>query len=132
VDRFSLAGRLRGFETNGVGPRDLNVTNEDALGGNMYAVARFEADFPLPLPEEYGISGGVFYDVGSVWGLDNTDGGPDGADEVDDDFALRSAAGVSLFWDTAIGPLRFNFSRPIVKEDYDEERNFELTVSTRF
>jgi outer membrane protein insertion porin family len=31
-------------------------------------VARFEAAFPLGLPEEYGISGGVFYDVGSVWG----------------------------------------------------------------
>ena len=23
---------------------------------------------------------------------------------------IRSAAGVSLFWDTVIGPLRFNFS----------------------
>ncbi|MEM0934872.1 MAG: outer membrane protein assembly factor BamA [Pseudomonadota bacterium] len=132
TDRFSLSGRMRGFEPNGVGPRDLNVENEDVLGGNLYAVARFEADFPLGLPDEYGISGGVFFDVGSVWSLDNTDGGPDGNDEVDDGFSLRSAAGVSLFWDTALGPLRFNFSRPIVQEDFDEEQNFEFTVSTRF
>ena len=132
TDRYSLNGRLRGFAPNGVGPRDLNVENEDVLGGNFYAVARFEADFPLGLPEEYGINGGVFYDVGSVWSLDNVNGGPDGDDPVDDGFILRSSAGVSIFWDTVLGPLRFNFSRPIMKEDYDEEQNFEFTVSTRF
>ena len=132
VDRFTLSGRMRGFEVNGVGPRDLEVENEDALGGNVYAVARFEADFPLGLPEEYGILGGIFYDIGSVWELDNVNGGRDGDDPVDDGFKLRSVAGVSLFWDTAIGPLRFNFSRPIQKEDFDEEQNFEFTVSTRF
>jgi len=132
IDRFSLGRKMRGFEPSGAGPRDLNVDNEDALGGNLFAVARFEADFPLGLPEEYGISGGIFYDIGSVWSLDNTAGGPDGTQPVDDDFALRSAAGFSLFWDTAIGPLRFNFSRPIQKEDFDEEQNFEFTVSTSF
>ena len=132
VDRFTLNGRMRGFEPNGVGPRDLATDNEDALGGNIFAVARFEADFPLGLPEEYGISGGVFYDIGSVWSLDNTAGGPDGNSKVDDGYALRSAAGISIFWETPIGPLRFNFSRPILQEDYDEERNFELTVFTRF
>ena len=132
TDRFSLSRRIRGFEPNGVGPRDLNVDNEDVLGGNFYAVARFEADFPIGVPEEYGITGGVFYDIGSVWSLDNTNGGPTGDDPVDDDFILRSAAGVSIFWDTVLGPLRFNFSRALMKEDYDEEQNFEFTVSTRF
>ncbi len=132
TDRFSLSNRMRGFESNGVGPRDLNVENEDVLGGNLYAVARFEADFPLGIPEEYGITGGVFYDIGSVWSLDNANGGPNGEDPIDDDFALRSSAGVSIFWDTILGPLRFNFSRPIMKEDFDEEQNFEFTVSTRF
>jgi outer membrane protein insertion porin family len=132
VDRFTLNGRMRGFEINGVGPRDLEVENEDALGGNLYAVARFEADFPLGLPEEYGILGGVFFDVGSVWSLDNVDGGPDGGDPVDDGFYLRSVIGISIFWDTAIGPLRFNFSQPVQQEEYDEPQNFEFTVSTRF
>ena len=40
---------------------------DDALGGNAYAVVRLEAEFPLPVPEEYGISGGAFIDYGSVW-----------------------------------------------------------------
>ncbi|MAQ45378.1 MAG: outer membrane protein assembly factor BamA [Confluentimicrobium sp.] len=132
LDRFDLNGKIRGFENNGLGPRDLNAPDEDALKGEMFAVARFEADFPLGLPEEYGINGGVFFDVGSVWGLSDTAGGEDGSDEVDDAFYLRSSLGVSLFWDTPIGPLRFNFAKPIVKKDYDEEQPFDLTISTRF
>lgn len=127
TDRYFGNGKLRGFESNGIGPRDLGTG--DALGGNVYAVARFEADFPLGLPEEYGIGGGVFMDVGSVWGLDDraaTSG------TVDDTFRLRSAIGVSLLWDTPIGPLRFNFSRALQKESYDKEQSFDLTVSTKF
>lgn len=132
TDRFFLKNQMRGFEPNGIGPRDMNVDNEDALGGNLFAVARFEADFPLGLPEEYGLNGGVFWDLGSVWSLDSTAGGTDGTSVIDDGFNLRSALGVSLYWDTAIGPLRFNFSRAVLKESYDKTQNFDLTISTRF
>ncbi len=132
LDRFNLNGKIRGFEANGLGPRDLNVSNEDALGGNYFFVARLEAEFPLGLPEEYGISGGVFYDIGSVWGLDDVGGGPDGTYTVDDELHWRSSVGVSIFWDTPIGPLRFNFSEVIMKEDYDKERNFDLSIRTDF
>lgn len=129
TDRFFGNGKIRGFEPNGIGPRDLGATDEDALGGNMFAVARFEADFPLGLPEEYGISGGAFFDVGSVWSLDNVAGA---GGTVDDGFNPRATVGVSLFWTTPIGPLRFNFSKAIVKEDYDKEQTFDLTIQTRF
>jgi outer membrane protein insertion porin family len=33
---------------------------------------------------------------------------------------------------TRLGPLRFNFTKAVVKEDYDEEQYFDLTVSTTF
>jgi len=130
TDRFFLGpSRLRGFESAGTGPRDLGAVNEDALGGNLFAVARFEAEFPVGLPEEYGISAGAFLDVGSVWSLEDTAGatGP-----IDDDAKLRAAIGVSLFWETPIGPLRFNFSKPLKKESFDREQNFNLTISTEF
>jgi len=125
TERFFGNGKVRGFEPNGYGPRDL-VTS-DALGGNAFAVARIEADFPVGLPEEYGIRGGVFLDVGSVWSLDNTLGGA-----IDDSLNLRSTVGLSVFWDTPIGPLRFNFSKALKKEEYDKEQTFDLTVSTQF
>lgn len=127
TDRFFGNGKIRGFEPNGIGPRDLGATNVDALGGNLFAVARFEADFPLGLPEEYGITGGAFLDVGSVWSLDNTNGGA-----INDSFIPRASVGFSVFWTTPIGPLRFNFSRAIKKEDYDKEQTFDLTISTKF
>ena len=138
TDRF-FGGDMRGFEPRGYGPRDLNARNEDPLGGNLFAVARFESQFPVGVPPEYGITGGVFWDMGSVWSLDNVRGGldsgctaPSGNCDVDDSFSLRSAVGFSIFWTTPIGPLRFNFSKAIAKEDYDKEQNFDLTVSTRF
>ncbi|SFG08326.1 Beta-barrel assembly machine subunit BamA [Palleronia marisminoris] len=129
TDRFFLStSQLRGFEPLGVGPRDL--VTDDALGGNNYAVARVEADFPLGLPEEYGIRGGVFLDAGSVWGLDNTEGA-DG-ETVDDSAILRSSVGVSLFWDTPFGPLRFNFAEALAAEDYDNTRTFNVSLSSTF
>ncbi|WP_461307263.1 outer membrane protein assembly factor BamA, partial [Albidovulum sp.] len=128
VDRFTGNGKFRGFEPNGIGPRDLAAGNQDAVGGNYFAVARLETEFPIGLPEEYGLRGGLFADVGSVWGLDNTVG----TGVIDDSLHLRSVIGFSLFWDTAIGPLRFNFTKALVKENYDKEQNFDLTISTQF
>ena len=129
TDRFFLSsGQLRGFDGRGVGPRDTGAVESDVLGGNKFVSLRFEADFPLGLPEEYGISGGVFYDMGSLWSLDNTAG----AAPVDDGFELRSSIGVSLFWTTPIGPLRLNFAKPIKKNDLDEENTFAITISTQF
>jgi outer membrane protein insertion porin family len=125
VDRFTGNGKIRGFEANGLGPRDLTAVNQDALGGNLFAVARVEAEFPIGLPEEYGITGGVFADVGSVWDLDNPG-------TVDDSMHLRSAVGFSIFWSSILGPLRLNFSKAISKESYDKEQTFDLTVSTQF
>lgn len=130
TDRFSLAGKLRGFEPYGLGPRDVTSPRQDALAGNTFAVARLDAEFPLGLPEEYGISGGVFFDVGSVWSLDDRrafDGST-----VDDTARLRSAVGVSVLWDTPIGPLRFNFATPLEKQSYDRTQGFDLTIATRF
>lgn len=133
TDRFLLgSGNFRGFRYGGIGPRDTNVDNNDALGGHYYAVAKLEAEFPLGLPEEYGIRGGAFVDVGSLWGLSNVMGGADGDIAVDDSAHLRATAGLSLFWNTPIGPLRFNFSRALQKEDYDKVRDFDISISTSF
>ncbi len=130
TDRFFLSSRqMRGFDTFGLGPRDTGAANNDALGGNYFAVARFEAAFPLGLPDEYGITGGLFADVGTVWGLDNTAGA---TGTVDDSLHWRTAVGFSVFWDTAIGPLRFNFSRALTTQPEDITRDFDFTVEARF
>ncbi len=129
TDRYFLNSRqLRGFASREVGPRDTGAAEPEVLGGNNFASLRFEADFPLGLPEEYGLSGGVFADFASLWGLDDTAG----VATVDDSFELRSAVGFSLYWTTPIGPLKMNFAKPIQKNDLDVEKSFDLTISTQF
>lgn len=127
TDRFFLGSRLmRGFDPGGIGPRD--DTTDDALGGNAFSVLRLETEFPLGLPSEYGITGGAFIDYGSVWDVGETFG----EDVIYNDFVGRSVAGLSIFWTTPIGPLRFNFTEPLDVQDRDETRNFDVTISTSF
>ena len=122
VDRYTQQA-LRGFDANGIGP----IQNGEHLGGNFFAVAKFDAEFPLGLPDEFGVSGGAFYDVGSIWGLDTT--GPGVSSEG---FRARHVVGLSLFWESPFGPLRMNFSRALKSEPGDIERNFDITVRTEF
>lgn len=151
TDRFFIGGdSLRGFKNSGVGPRDrftyvdsggTTRSVNDALGGNFYAVMRNEITFPLGLPEEYGFYGGFFVDVGTVWDLNDTsytidlDGpGPGGLTTrvIDDGIKFRASGGFSLFWASPLGPMRFNFGLPIVKQSGDETEFFRFTAGTRF
>ncbi len=131
-DRYIVSRRdIRGFKPYGIGPRERAADGsfDDALGGKYYAAARFEAEFPLGLPEELGISGGLFYDVGSLWGLDNTSGV---GEILYENFTLRHVVGASIFWKTPIGPLRFNFSKALQKEEFDRDQSFDFTISAQF
>ncbi len=124
VERYSNQ-IMRGFEPNGIGP----IEGNEHLGGDNYAVAKFEAEFPLGLPDEYGISGGAFYDIGGIWGVDATNAtGPVRSRK----FKARHVAGVSLFWESPFGPLRFNWSKALQKEPGDVDQAFDLTVRTDF
>ena len=129
VDRFSLnADILRGFEPGGIGPRE--TATGDSLGGNLFIAARLEAEFPLGLPEEYGIRGSLFYDVGNLWDLSDVNLG--GAAIDGESGSLRHVIGIGILWDTPVGPLRFNFTDALRKETYDREQTFDLTLSTTF
>ncbi|MDA7424255.1 outer membrane protein assembly factor BamA [Thalassococcus lentus] len=133
IDRFQIGTSvMRGFEYGGIGPREIGGGVNDPLGGNFFAVAKFEAEFPVGLPEEYGISGGVFYDIGSVWGLDGSTMAAGAGNIVSEGFDARHVVGVSIFWDSAIGPLRLNFSEAVKKQKNDKPLNFNLTISTEF
>ena len=124
IDRFSQQ-IIRGFEPNGIGPTE----GGEHLGGDFYAALKFEAQFPLGLPDEYGISGGAFYDIGAIWGVDTSNAvGALSSTGFED----RHAVGVSLFWESPFGPLRMNFSQALKKEPGDIEQTFDLTVKSEF
>lgn len=133
-DRFFKGGNsFRGFENAGMGPRDLRTN--DALGGNFYAVASAELTLPNGLPEEYGIRTSLFADVGTLGVLDdrytlNSDGLVDTS--IADDLSLRASAGLSVHWRSPMGPIRFDFSKILSREDYDRTETFRFSTSTQF
>lgn len=133
-DRFFKGGNsFRGFETAGMGPRDLN--NTDALGGNFYAIGTLELTIPNRLPEEYGIRTSAFIDVGTLGLLDdrykiNASGLPN--TNIVDELALRGSAGVSIHWKSPMGPIRFDLSNVFGKEEYDKTETFRFSTSTQF
>ena len=124
-ERFFLGGnRLRGFETAGVGARDLSTG--DALGGTKFYRASTEVEFPLGLPDEFDIRGSIFTDIGSVWGND------DPFTNIADDASLRGSVGIGLGWSSPAGPIRINLTRAYLKEDYDLTEFFAFNFGTRF
>lgn len=133
-DRFFKGGNtFRGFETAGMGPRDL--LTGDALGGNMYAIGTLELTVPNFLPEEYGIRTSLFMDYGTVGVLDDRytiddTGFPD--PNIVGDISPRMSAGISVHWRSPLGPIRFDISEIILSEDYDRTESFRFSTSTQF
>ncbi|PTW61144.1 Beta-barrel assembly machine subunit BamA [Breoghania corrubedonensis] len=133
TDQFFIGGEtIRGFETNGIGPRDMGNSDKEALGGTYYFAATAEATFPFPgVPEEFGLAGAVFADAGSLWGID--DNLKSKADKlVSDDFDLRASVGFGILWKSPFGPLRADFAVPVMKNDSDETQIFRIGGGTRF
>ncbi|KAA5801589.1 outer membrane protein assembly factor BamA [Alkalicaulis satelles] len=146
-DRFFKGGNsFRGFETAGIGPRVVQRRldsdgNErlfagDALGGNLYAIGAFELAFPTGLPEQYGVRASLFTEFGTLGllpGEDKVDdeGGLNAIFTVDE-LAPRASGGLSVFWDSPFGPVRFDFAHAFIKEDYDRGRFFRFSTMTGF
>jgi outer membrane protein insertion porin family len=161
-DRYYKGGLdFRGFETAGIGPRDLSLQRADALGGKAYAIGTIELTVPTFLPDQYGIKAALFTDFGTLGLLDKEDRNyrpgdldcltPTVVSPTDptmtipnpavpgtknvcirDDLSLRASAGISIFWKSPMGPIRFDFSRILKKEPYDRKELFRFSTSTRF
>jgi outer membrane protein insertion porin family len=125
LDRYFLGGAdLRGFQTDGVGPRDANT--DDALGGELFYTGSLQLSFPLGLPEELQIRGRVFTDVGSLWSVSNDD------PSINDDADPRASTGVGLTWVSPFGPLGVDLGWAVVQQGYDETELIRVNFGTRF
>lgn len=147
VDHYFLGPTLvRGFAPSGIGPRDvLNDPTANALGGTTYFGGSLEIQFPIwGLPRDLGLRGAIFADAGTLF---DYDGGsknittpvacPAGSDArqfnvaiapsqqafqsnvacVRDKNVLRSSVGVSLLWQSPLGPIRFDYAYALSKDD---------------
>jgi outer membrane protein insertion porin family len=120
LDMFYKGGEtVRGFASAGIGPRDTVSANQDALGGSMYFKTSAELLFPIPgVPNDLGLRGEVFTDVGSLWGTTKTVAATPGVQGSS--FAPRASVGVGLLWESPIGNLEAGYAIPVVKQSYDK------------
>ena len=127
-DRFFVGGsNLRGFERAGIGPRDANG---DALGGQPLCGRLGRTDVPLGLPEELGLKGRAFGDVGTLGEVD-IDPGPARSHQryriAPRVAGRRAVLGLSV---------RPRAARPRLsgpgEEDFDKTENFRFSFGTRF
>jgi outer membrane protein insertion porin family len=97
-----------------------------------------------------GISGAAFVDAGSLFGagatarrLNTQCGQPLITDPTTgavlnpgvclaDSAAVRASAGVSLIWNSPLGPLRLDIAKAFLKESTDVEQLVRFGASTRF
>ena len=161
LDHFQMGPNLvRGFEPNGIGPRDINPYGTmDAIGGTKYWGASLELQMPFWfLPKEVGLKGAVYADAGGLydyqgpksWTLTNevnlpgctpsmvatkttpaTPGNCTGL-VYDDSRVVRSSVGVGLIWQSPFGPLRFDYAVPLSKGKYDRVQEFRFGGSSSF
>ena len=120
-DRLSLnESKLRGFESFGIGP----ISGNDHIGGNYSAYSSISSTFPNPFPDKWRASSIAFIDFGNVWGVDFDD-------SLDAD-KIRSSVGVSLEWNSPMGPLSIILSEPISSLSTDKEETFSFKIGGTF
>ena len=129
-DAFRNPGTiLKGFAPSGISPRFTanESSDEEAVGGNTYISTSAELTFPFgSLTNEYGVKGGIHLNAGSLFDsdLDPTD--------INDSDSFRTSIGASVFWDSPVGPLRFDITEAIDKETFDKTEFFQFSGGTNF
>lgn len=132
-ERFFKGGdSFRGFNTAGIGPRDIHVNGQNAVGGDAYAIGSFELRLPDFLPADYGITASLFTDFGTLGHIDNPP--PCNTNPnfscVKDNMALRASAGVAIGWKSPFGPVEIDLGVPFVKEPYDKSQFIRFSAGT--
>lgn len=119
-------GSVRGFESNTLGPRALS---KDALGGDTRLVGNAELLFPVPgIGMDQSVRMGVFVDAGNVWGPEGIDGKNAKFDLGD----MRYSAGLSLAWNSPMGPLKFSYGNPFNTTNDDKIQRLQFQMGSTF
>ncbi|MDC3378137.1 outer membrane protein assembly factor BamA [Candidatus Pelagibacter ubique] len=121
-DRLFLpSGKLRGFESGKVGPKD----GADYIGGNYVASINLATTLPQIMPNFQNTNFSIFFDAANIWGIDYNS-------SLSDNSKIRSSVGIAVDFFTPIGPLNFSLSEPITKGSNDITESFRFNIGTTF
>ncbi|MCB8880474.1 outer membrane protein assembly factor BamA [Acidisoma cellulosilytica] len=125
IDNFFLGGdNMRGFEEGGAGPHD--TATGDSLGGDTIMTGTAELHFPLPISKDIGLSGRIFTDIGTLYGVTDAYGG------VYQNKSPRVSVGFGFSWNTPFGLINIDIADPVVKYKYDQTQVFRFGFGTNF
>jgi outer membrane protein insertion porin family len=112
---------VRGFNTASLGPRDPN--DNSVIGGNRRIVGGGEVLFPMPgMGQDRSVRMSLFVDGGQVFG----------PDEKVSLSGLRYAAGLSVSWNSPVGPLKFSVAQPLNEKPGDNIQRLQFTLGQVF
>ncbi len=112
---------VRGYNTSSLGPRD--PTDDSILGGNRRIVGNAELLFPMPgMAADRSVRLGAFVDGGQVFAP---------GDKIALS-GLRYAAGLSLAWNSPVGPLKFSVAKPLNAKSNDNIQRLQFTLGQVF
>jgi outer membrane protein insertion porin family len=121
---------VRGFATNGFGPRDLTPgTTQDNVGGSAYWATTAELQSGIPgVPDEYGLKASAFVDAGSVFRYTGPTSVGGTALQVASKNVVRSSVGMGLTWASPFGALTIDYAVPLTKAAYDVVQPLNFTA----
>tara|TARA_A100001011_G_scaffold295600_1_gene307956 strand:- start:2641 stop:4899 length:2259 start_codon:yes stop_codon:yes gene_type:complete len=114
------SSKLRGFESGKIGPKDGN----EYVGGNYGSALNLNTTLPNVLSGYENIDLNLFLDAATLIEVDY--------DSSLESSKIRSSAGVSVNWFTALGPLSFSYAVPISSEPTDKKESFRFRIGTSF
>jgi outer membrane protein insertion porin family len=131
---FGGPSMVRGFATNGIGPRDLTAgSTMDNVGGSMYWATTAELRSGIPgVPDEYGLRGSAFVDAGSVFGYKGPTTFAGQTAQIANANVVRSSVGVGITWASPFGALTASYAVPLSKAAYDVVQPFNFTAGPAF
>lgn len=150
------------FQLDENGNETGQVFRGQALGGQVFYQGTLEVTLPDVIPEQYGIRAALFAEAGGLGEIEDefvvetqtlsqlqaisaastlginsipVSTAPAGTQfelRTEDGLDLRATAGLSVFWDSPFGPIRFDFSQLITAPGFDRPKGFRFSTNTRF
>jgi outer membrane protein insertion porin family len=121
-ERYFLGGpnTIRSFKSRQISPEDSSGT---AIGGNFQVLGNIEYTVPLGF---YGIRAAVFFDVGNVYG-------PDQSVHTPIDLTnLKYAVGPGLRWNSPFGPIRVDYGVNPNPQKGEKFGNIQFSMGSAF
>jgi len=120
-ERYFLGGpnTIRSFKSRQISPEDSSGT---LIGGNFQVLGNLEYSVPLP----YGLRAALFFDVGNVYGPDQSLHAP--IDLTD----LKYAVGPGLRWNSPFGPVRVDYGINPNPKNGEKFGNIQFSMGAAF